>query len=77
MSSIDEDVSQISVAISHFAWRHIPTDDMVVGQVTSVERHITPRQPTPYVNLFHIRDGDPFVLQSRSNSGDGSHPRDA
>jgi hypothetical protein len=29
------------------------------------------------VNLFHVRDGDPFVLQSRSNSGDGSHPRDA
>ena len=43
MSSIDEDVSQISVAISHFAWRHIPTDDLVVGQVASVERHITPR----------------------------------
>ena len=72
----DEDVSQSWVAMSHFAWRHIPADDIAVAQVTSAEWQTTPRQPTPYVNLFHARDGDPFVLQSRSNSGDGSHLRD-
>jgi hypothetical protein len=40
MSSIDEDVLQSSVAISQVAWRHIPTDDMAVGQVTGLERQI-------------------------------------